>query len=315
MKYLDPQQIIEWKERHGKPRRGPDLVVQVAELAKTWEARSKNQPFIGDHVVVRLATILEVFVRSMVREMVDSSEEVFAERARFLVKDLKLDFIFADGVEKQKFSPGDIVAHAISLSSVDAIMKALTTLLPEAREELRTAHRRWTEDQANFPLEPIIKDIDTTMRLLSRIFAARHILVHELSSHSPYSEDEVGEFCGAAAAFIEACDWITVKHIEGTLPFTQAQMTIDAVENLQAAEQEVADLLATIRQIPDVDLRLLEESQAAWEEFCKRDSLFCSSFAEGGSLHPMLMAEWRQALAEQRAENLGDFIESRVGLC
>ncbi|MGR9289904.1 hypothetical protein ACU8OS_15750 [Rhizobium leguminosarum] len=46
--------------------------------------------------------------------MVDSSEEVFAERSRLLVRDLELDFIFADSIEKQKFTPGDIVAHAIT---------------------------------------------------------------------------------------------------------------------------------------------------------------------------------------------------------
>lgn len=314
MKYLDPQQIIEWKERHGKPRRGSDLVVQVSELAKSWEVRPQGETFIGDHVVVRLATILEVFVRSMVGQMVDSSEEVFAERARLLVKDLKLDFIFADGVEKQKFSPGDIVAHAIGLSSVDAIMKVLTALLPDAKEELRTSHRRWTEDQSAFPMEPIIKDLDSTMRLLSRIFAARHVLVHELSSHRPYRDEEVADFCRSAAAFIEACDWITVKHIEGTLPFTQTQMTIDAVEDLQAAEEEVAGLLATVREIPGINLKLLEESQAAWEEFSRRDALFFASFAEGGTLHPMQVAEWRQALAEERAESLEEFIESRKGL-
>lgn len=314
MKYLDPQQIIEWKERHGKPRRGSELVFQVSELAKAWEIRPQGETFIGDHVVVRLATILEVFVRSMVGQMVDSSEEVFAERARLLVKDLKLDFIFADSIEKQKFSPGDIVAHAISLSSVDAIIKVLTTLLPDAKEELRMSHRRWTEEEDQFPLEPIIADIDTTLRLMSEIFTARHILVHELSGQRPYKDDDVAEFCRATAAFIEACDWVTVKHIEGTLPFTQTQMTIDAVQALEAAEEEVASLLANIRAIPGIKLQLLEESQAAWEEFCRRDAAFFASFAEGGTLHPMLMVEWRQALAEERAESLEEFIETRESL-
>ncbi|TBY81729.1 hypothetical protein [Rhizobium leguminosarum] len=56
MKYLDPQQIIDWKERHGKPRRGSDLVFQVSELTKAWEVRPQGETFIGDHVVVRLAT-------------------------------------------------------------------------------------------------------------------------------------------------------------------------------------------------------------------------------------------------------------------
>ncbi|MGR9373877.1 lysozyme inhibitor LprI family protein [Rhizobium leguminosarum] len=314
MKYLDPQQIIDWKERHGKPRRGSDLVFQVSELAKAWDARPQGETFIGDHVVVRLATILEVFVRSMVGQMVDSSEEVFAERARLLVKDLKLDFIFADSIEKQKFSPGDIVAHAISLSSVEAIMKVLATLLPDAKEDLRTSHRRWTEDEHRFPLEPIIADIDSTLRLLSEIFTARHILVHELSGQRPYKDEDVAEFCRATAAFIEACDWVTVKHIEGTLAFTQTQMTIGAVQALEAAEEEVAGLLTRIREIPGINLQLLEESQAAWEEFSKRDAALFASFAEGGTLHPMLTAEWRLALAEERAESLEEFIQSREGL-
>ncbi|MGO6784023.1 lysozyme inhibitor LprI family protein [Rhizobium ruizarguesonis] len=314
MKYLNPQQIIDWKERHGKPRRGSDLVFQVSELTKAWDIGPQGETFIGDHVVVRLATILEVFVRSMVGQMVDSSEEVFAERARLLVKDLKLDFIFADSIEKQKFSPGDIVAHAISLSSVDAIMKVLTTLLPDAKEELRTSHRRWTEDEDRFPLEPIIADIDSTLRLLSEIFTARHILVHELSGQRPYKDEDVAEFCRATAAFIEACDWVAVKHIEGTLAFTQTQMQIDAVQALEAAEEEVAGLLTRIREIPGINLQLLEESQAAWEEFCKIDAALFASSAEGGTLHPMLAAEWRLALAEERAESLEELIDSREEL-
>lgn len=78
--------------------------------------------------------------------------------------------------------------------------------------------------------------------------------------------------------------------------------------------QEVASLLATIREIPGINLQLLEESQAAWEEFCRRGASFFASFAEGGTLHPMLMAEWRQVLAEERAESLEEFIESRESL-
>ncbi|WP_165505494.1 lysozyme inhibitor LprI family protein [Rhizobium leguminosarum] len=91
-------------------------------------------------------------------------------------------------------------------------------------------------------------------------------------------------------------------------------MTMDAVQALEAAEEEVAGLLTRIREIPGIDLQLLEESQAAWEEFSKRDAALFASFAEGGTLHPMLNAEWRLALAEERAESLEEFIQSRDGL-
>ncbi|UIK19395.1 lysozyme inhibitor LprI family protein [Rhizobium leguminosarum] len=93
-----------------------------------------------------------------------------------------------------------------------------------------------------------------------------------------------------------------MKHIEGTLAFTQTQMTTDAVQALEAAEEEIAGLLTLIREIPGINLQLLEESQAAWEEFSERDATLFASFAEGGSLHPMRTAEWRLALAEERAE-------------
>jgi uncharacterized protein YecT (DUF1311 family) len=163
-------------------------------------------------------------------------------------------------------------------------------------------------------MDPIIKDVDGNLRRLGEIFTARHILVHELANQRPYRDEDIADFCSATAAFVEACDWITVKHIEGTIPYTQTQMTIDAVEKLGSSEKEVEELLTELKAIQGVNLQLLEDSQAAWEEFAKRDASFFASYAEGGSMHPMLMAEWLEVLTDERAGGLEEFIESRKAL-
>ncbi|THK36639.1 DUF1311 domain-containing protein [Ensifer sp. MPMI2T] len=311
MKALTPQAIIEWKKRRGAPRNAVELVAQINELRSIWVERSHTDRFLGDFILVRLVTIIEVFIRSSVAEMVDSDVPEFCERARALVKDRKLDFIFVDSIGKQELSVGDIVSHAISVSSLDSLLTVLETLIPDLGKELPLSHARWTEDAASFPLKPIIEDYGQTKERIKRLFESRHVVVHEMSAEPAYADDELIGFCEAAASFVEAADWVTVKLIEGTVPRTQDQMTANALDVLKAAEEELEQTFSKAASIAAIDGDLLERSQAAWRAFAECDAELHASRVEGGTMHSMLFASRMEQLTADRIDDLVDLIEQR----
>lgn len=311
MKALTPQAIIEWKKRRGAPRNAVELVAQINELGSTWTERSPTDRYLGDFILVRLVTILEVFIRSSVAEMVDSDVPEFCERARALVRDRKLDFIFADSIVKEELSVGDIVAHAITVSNLDGLLMVLETLIPDLGRELPVSHARWTEDVGLFPLKAIIEDYGQTKQRLKRLFEVRHVVVHEMSAEPPYGDEEVIGFCESAAAFVEAADWLTVKLIEGTIPRTQDQMTANALDVLKEADEELERTLSKAVAHKDIDGDLLSRAQAAWREFAKCDAELHASRVAGGTLYPMLFASRMEQLTTYRIEDLVELIEQR----
>lgn len=311
MKSLTPQEIIEWKKRQGKPRKATDLVAQVAEMRATWAGQHADERYLGDFIIVRLVTILEVFTRGVVAELVDSDVQEFFDRARNLVKDRKLDFLFADSIAKEELTLGDIVAHALSINNLDGLLAVFQALIPDLGRELPISHPRWAEEADAFPLEPIIKDYDQTKLSIKRLFEIRHVVVHEMPAELPYGREEIDRFCEAVSDFVSALDWLTVKLIENTIPYTQSRRTLSAVENVELAQGELQEVLKLAAAIEAIDGGKLQRSQEAWLDFAKRESELYAHKAEGGTLYPALYGERFEELIRYRIEDLVDFIEDR----
>jgi len=311
MRSLTPQEIIERKERQGKPRKAFELVVKVNALLSAWSERVDTDEHLAEFIVVRLVTVLEVFARMAISEMVDSDAAQFSERAHVLVKDRKLDFLFADSISKEDLTIGDIVAHAVSISNLDGLLGTFKSLVPDLEDELRVSHSRWTEDEERFPLEPIIKDYKQTKLAIKRLFEVRHVLVHEMPAEKPYNDGDITDFCEAVASFVSACDWITVKLIEDTIPFTQTTMTRNAVANLTKAEEDLLDVLARAEAVDEIDNDKLGKSQDAWRTFAESDAELFAHQAEGGTLYPVLYAERLEEHLDARIGDLELLIEER----
>lgn len=126
----DIDHIISWKGRRGQARIGTQLTNEVQRIGQAWAERKDTERAFVDFVPIRLITITEVFVREIVREIVDHGQP-YIDRAEKIVKGAKIDFIFASNVHTQALSVGDIVAHSIPVSSHTQIISHLTALIPE----------------------------------------------------------------------------------------------------------------------------------------------------------------------------------------
>lgn len=299
-------QIQEWKERRGESRLGFEVLMQVDALARLWGASESPEAY-GDFIPMRLATILEVYFRESFREVVDAKPE-YLRRAEPLLRGLKTDIDILASLHGRTITVGDLVAHNISLSSIESVLAACETLFPAFREKLPDVTEHWTED-AGTRLEPILRDTERTIATVGKMLTVRHIVTHELPNSAPYELDEIESFLVETRDFLAAVDWFLVAETHGDVPRTQAAMNGNAGEMLEKAETRMNDLLAKLKSMEGTELPRLESSQEAWIAFAEADSDWRASLVEGGSMYPMIWATHKAELTEARVSTLRWWVE------
>lgn len=303
------QQIIDWNARRGEHRRlGMDLVAQIDALRAETGAITGIAPLHLQFVPIRLVTILEVFLREVIAELVDGNKAVF-ERGEKLVKGAKIDLAFAAHVNRRELTIGDFVAHAVSLNGVDGIVSVMDTLIPGFAGKMRMAHPRWSEDTESWPLPPIVADYDATMSALARLFEVRHVLTHELPSGAVFDPGDLPDFFEASRSFVEATDWSVVEVLQGSVPRTQVAMTMVAGDDLRGEEEKLEAILEKAAALRGIDTDALHEMQAVWVDFADRQAGLVASQVEGGTMYPQLWASEKAALVRDRIIQLEGIVD------
>ncbi|MGX5849979.1 lysozyme inhibitor LprI family protein [Mesorhizobium sp. PL10] len=308
----DVDQIIEWKGRRGHSRLGVELVFEVERLQRLWISRAELAPEFFDFIPMRLVTIIEVFVREVIREIVDHGQP-YLERSEKLVRGAKIDFIFASTLQGQKLSIGDLVAHTISINNPTQIIASFEGLIPDFIKHLKISHSRWSEDAADWPFPPIIGNYNKTIANLSRLFEVRHIVTHELPSQESYDADEIDGFLTASEEFLNATDWLVVETLKGHIPRTQMEMNLQAGGTMEKLEAEMGELLGAIGRENTVDSELLRQSQEAWAAYAKREADLRASLVQGGSMYPMVWASAKSEVIGQRIDALRWWLDRDEG--
>ena len=265
-----------------------------------------------DFIPIRLVTIIEVFVREVVREIVDHGQP-YVDRAEKLAKGAKIDFAFASNLQGQKLSIGDLVAHAISVNNLSQIIAYFDGLIPDFAKKLRLSHSRWSEDIESWPLPAIIGDYNKTIATLARLFEVRHILTHELPRQNPYEPNEIDNFLVAGREFLDATDWLVVETLKGHVPRTQMTMNVQAGETMGEMLAEMDALLDAIGQKNEVDGDLLRQSQDAWSAYAEKEANLHASLVLGGSMYPMVWASAKAEVVKHRIEVLRWWVDREEG--
>lgn len=303
--------ILEWKARRGRSSFSGELLSKVDELAHAWEKIDPDEGF-ADFVPVRLCTIVEVYVRETVREVVDSSP-TYLDRAEPLLKNAKFDFLIAKQLHGRRVTMGDIVAHSISASDLEHIISIYETLLPGYRSGLATVYARWIENRDQGQTEPIIEDVEQVLACIRRLFHVRHIVTHEIPCSAPYSTEDIPDFLASAGKFLSATDWFLTGELRGDVPQTQSSMNMLAGEELGSETAAMEQLLVEIQERGDADIGLLKTSQDAWADYAKADADLHASLVGGGSMQPMVWAIQMAELTRARINSLQWWLEREEG--
>lgn len=297
-------QIIDWNERRGDHARlGMELIHQIDALCVNAASVTDLPSTFVEFIPIRLVTTLEVFLRGVISELVNSGEAYF-ERGEKLAKSAKIDLAFVVHVNRRELTIGDFVAHAVSLNSVDAILRVLDTLLEGFTAKLKVAHPRWSEDADEWPLPPIIDDYDTVMASLARLYEIRHVLAHEIPQTTVLDPEEVPTLAAAAKVFIAATDWVVIEALHGAVPRTQTAMNVSVGNDLLQEEAKLAEVLSEVAALNGIDRDALQALQRSWTEWADVQAALVASQVEGGSMYPMIWASEKMVLTRERREQL-----------
>jgi uncharacterized protein YecT (DUF1311 family) len=303
------EQIIEWNRRRGeKPRFGLELLSQVEQLRRIFDGRGNSDSTVIEFIPIRLVTILEVFLRETIREIVDSGEP-YLSRAEKLTKGMKIDLAFAAHVDQENLSIGDFVAHAVPLSRLESILATLSNLIEDFAQKLKGSFPRWTEEKPDWPLSPIIGDYDSTIGQIKKLLETRNVLAHELPERPVVEDSDIPDFLKAITEFVEACDWVVVAELQGSVARTQIQMNLDAGYELSELEGELDDRMNALRQVAGISREMVDEVQMGWEKFAELEANLIASQVEGGSMHSMVWASAKANLTADRIEQIKRIID------
>ncbi|OBY27827.1 hypothetical protein A9D60_13790 [Leisingera sp. JC1] len=248
---------------------------------------------------MRIATYIEVYVRDIVRELVDVGDP-YTEAGGKLVKSAKLDLVFAAHLAGKKLSLGDFVAHSISINGIDAVVSSLSGLIEGFVPKLKNSHELWAEEANTWPHPPIIEDYDRTIGTLSEMFEIRHVLTHELPKESVVEHLDLDWLCEAACKFVDACDWVVVSELHSSLPRTQTTMNVNAAEQLNSTLERLTSTANELEGLSGLNQQDVADVQEKWKEFAEAEASLVASRVEGGSMYSMVWSSAKERLAEDR---------------
>jgi Lysozyme inhibitor LprI len=294
------------RQRAGKYKRAPSTS-DLDRLKDIWDKQLKGIDPTDELIPIRIVTILEVFIRHWVETLIDHGAP-YVERVSKLKVDVKYDFAIVRSLQGGSVSLGQLIAHSLSVSRVDAFSAVLGTLLDQDLfDAISKTRDRWKAKHEGDAVGPIINDMPWVRRTLARLFEVRHILVHELPEKKPHRLNEIAEFLDAASLFLDATDeelWTRL----GGYPMSQAEMNSDAARRHKAAMYELEMLCKEI----DLETPEIHDVQRAWLAFKEAEAERQTQRHLGGSIRPMIYSLAAEAITRNRIQELRDWLDNRM---
>lgn len=299
------REIIERRGRRGG--RFPSHY-DIRQLKNLWAAHEAHDgaTLIAGLIPARIVTFIEVFCRYWVQNLIDHGPP-YADRAIDLKADVKYDHELVRSLQGKTISLGFLISHSISLSHVGPISGAFSILLGDLFFEwLSKVRDRYSMERDFDEGRPIIMDVDTLKRRLSRVFEVRHILVHEFPAKLPFDLAEIQGMLDAAVEFINAADEGFTQLLYGAYPVDQHAMNQVARAEREAAEQELNGL---VDEIAKKSGDLVHKVQSAWLEFAEADANFRAGDYPQATIYPVLYHSAFKSLASDRLNQLKKWFE------
>jgi len=290
-------------------------------LRSDWQRMRTDKACTPDFYVIRGVTLLEVFTRTNIADLVDHSPD-YANRALEFSKNPKIDYALVQSIQGRVVTLGDVVAHSVSVNSFGQMLSYFEILLDKKplRTSLASAVDRWITEIEKKAAKPIIRDFDVMAASLSKLFEARHILCHEMPRKPPYSENDIDAFLTEAFEFTKALEEIITFARFGLVPLTQSEMNASAHETLRKKESELNEVLSAIKAGISAEaggsdgkgwLECFEEAQKQWLAYRNVQAEFDAYSSRGGTIHATLWASEATRLTKVRLTELRGWLKHK----
>lgn len=263
------QEIADIRHRRSFGVAMAELPFRLLELERAFKAYDKSQRELTRYFPVALVACVEGYFRMVIKDLIDSGEPFLtnAEKPSSL---LKLDFSVVRAVHGKAITVGELVAHGVSLSRLEHIEGALSSLLGTGfLQALRTTADRWAHEVEGEPSTPILSKPSEVFADVARTFELRHIICHEIASAYEIESEEVARCFKSCVAFLRAADAFVSETIRPGAPLTQTDINIAAGKSLDDKRLILAEAIVKTRmRLNAAELVAFDESQAKWQVYC-----------------------------------------------
>jgi hypothetical protein len=221
---------------------------------------------------------MEVYFRWEIRRLVDSGDSRYVNNLRIDQFPIRLEHDLLVALQGKRVTVGEIVAHAISLSGLDSIQKAmsqlldcdfLTTVLKEARD---LEKRRELGDAA----PKILQSPDQTFANVAWTFKVRNIVCHEAHLRQVLSPDDARRMCSSCYEFTLASHYGIAYHYNPKVSLTLEQSINETKESVKQLDADLRSIEGRIKAClaAPVFQKTFDEMQEAWRVFVQREAAF-----------------------------------------
>ena len=253
----------------------------LCDQMKGLQEETEQQSYF---LVASIAAI-ETYFRWEIRRLVDSGDQRYVNNLRLDDLQIKINHDLAAALNRRRVTIGELVAHSVGLSNLDAINKSMSTLLEadfiELVKEARDPHSR-REHGENAPT--IIRSAGDTIANVRRAFELRHIICHEAHLNVPAGLAEVKQLCSSCYEFVLASHYGIAFHWNPMAPLTLKEKYKEASTAVQALEKGIKSIEALIAL--KLDLREKESfdaMQQTWRLYVEREAAFHASLQMNGN--------------------------------
>jgi hypothetical protein len=290
--YID--EIEEIRERTGHPN-WDNGITKLFLLSQRVQSLETDGEELGYYPVAAIAAI-ESYFRWEIRRLVDSGDSRYVNNVRIDRLQLKVDHEVLFALHGKRIAVGELIAHSVRLSSIEAIGETMSqlvgcdffALVKDARDP-----RERREQGDNAPR--VLDSVDETFRVLKRAFEVRNIICHEAHLWSPANIPAIKQICTECYQFARASQYAIGFHRSPDAPLTLEESFLAANTRVKSLNKEMSHLENEIaRVLPSPVRETFRGMQDAWRNFVEKQGWFYASQemnGNRGALYEKLVAE------------------------
>lgn len=287
-------EIEEIRDRNGPPNWDGGLTRLLFLATSSANLKTEGEE-IGYYPVAAIAA-LETYFRQEIRTLVDSGDVRFVNNVKLDELPLKVDHTLLFALHGRRITVGELVAHAVQLSSLEAINKTMSQLMGEnflalVKDARDPFERREKGDNA----PAAIGSADGVIADVKRAFEVRNFICHEAHLRAPTTIEEVQQICPSCYTFARASRFAVKYHLNPRTYLTLEEASNAAADRVSHLNHMIESLEKEITStMPPHELDAFRAMQDAWRVFVDRKAEFAASQQMNGNrgdLHQKLVTE------------------------
>ena len=282
-------------------------------------AFQENLDYNGDYnkellKYIPIATVacFEAFFRSVYKELIDFGKPFRDNVVKFnQSQNVRFDFDIVNAIQTKTVTLGEFISHMLPCNNFEDINKNISLLCSiDFADQIKKFKRESIFEHVNQNSKKFIDNGGQIISDIKRIFELRHIFCHEFATNIPIDKDEILRYFNNAKIFLNQTSDFIWDLIYPNAQETQADMNNYASEQFDQADNELTELISTIKEASKghsymtLNIDLLDESIRQWKKYREIKAKLDASVVEGGSMYPSIYASSLTTTIKEKIESL-----------